>query len=238
MNKKIDYIMVIFRNYGLLDIQRELFDRYNDSDYKLIIVDNTPESEKQNIDPRKNELVVQRNSSNEFDGISHGAAIDYGLTFVESDIVCIMDSDFFILDRNIHSYIREKINCGYEAIGTEFGDGPFRLRHDPSKFDNIPVCFCFFCKTEFAKKYTWVVAPNEVNFSNSFIETGWRFREHILNNNTKVIGWKIDDIQTNTKQIYRNESGEVVGMHYFAGSHFRINENIKDEFKRVCGNYV
>lgn len=36
----------------------------------------------------------------------------------------------------------------------------------------------------------------------------------------------------------RNEFNQVVGMHYFAGSHFRLNENIKSEFKRLCGDYV
>jgi len=238
MKDKIDYIVVIFRNYNLLEIQRELFDNFNPNEYRLIIVDNTPDHEKKPIQARPNELVVCRNSINEFDGVSHGAAIDYGLTFVESDIVCIIDSDFFILDTDIGKYVRERIEQGYEAIGTEFGDKPFRDRHDPSKFDNIPCVFCYFCKTEFARKYSWIVDRHEVNFETSFIETGWRFRKHILDNNTRVIGWKIDNIEVNTKQIYRNEFGKVVGMHYFAGSHFRINEDIKGEFDRLCGEYV
>lgn len=233
---RIDYVIVIFRNYNLLDIQRDLFERFN-SNYRLIIVDNTPDNEKKPIEARENELVVYRNSVNEFDGVSHGAAIDYGLQFVESEIVCILDSDFFILDKNIDAYVRNKISEGYEAIGTEFGDKAFREKH-PDKFDNIPCIFCYFCKTEFAKKYTWIVDRHEVDFGTSFIETGWRFRKHILDNSTKVIGWKIDNIEVNTKQIYRNEFGDVVGMHYFAGSHFRLNEDIKGEFNRLCGEYV
>ena len=235
---RIDYIIIIFRNYDLLDMQRELFSRYDDSEYRFIIVDNTPHSEKREIKPIKNELVVLRDSVNEFDGVSHGAAIDYGLSFAESDIVCIMDSDFFLLDKNIHTYIKNKIDSGYEAIGTEFGDEDFRKKHDPVKFDNIPVCFCFFSKLEFAKKYSWVVAKHEVNFANSFIETGWRIRKHILDNNTKTLGWKIDNIEVNTKQIYRNDMCEVVGMHYFAGSHFRLNENIREEFNKLYNRYV
>lgn len=234
---KIDYIIVIFRNYGLLDIQRELFDRYDSSEYRLIIVDNTPDNEKRLIEARPNELVVLRNSNNEFDGISHGSAIDFGLNFVESDVVCILDSDFFILDKNIHQYIMNLLNQGYEAIGAEFACEGSRARF-PERFNNIPICFCYFARTEFAKMYTWTVSQNEINHSTSFIETGWRFREHVLNNNTKTLGWKIDNIQQTTKQIYRNEFNQVVGMHYFAASHLRINEDIKSEFRRLCGDYV
>jgi hypothetical protein len=237
ISSKIDYIIVIFRNYDLLDIQRELFDRYESSEYRLIIVDNTPDNEKRAIEQRPNELVVLSNSNNEFDGVSHGSAINYGLNFVEADFVCILDSDFFILDRNIHQYIMRLFNHGYTAVGAEFGSGPFRAKF-PDKFNNIPVCFCYFTTTEFAKMYTWTVSQNEVNFANSFIETGWRFREHVLNNNIKTLGWKIDNIEQNTKQIYRNEFNQVVGMHYFAGSHFSLNEDIKSEFFRLCSDYV
>lgn len=237
MKDRIDYILVIFRNYNLLEIQRDLFDNFHPDEYRLIIVDNTPDSEKKPIVPRKNELVVYRNSVNEFDGVSHGAAIDYGLTFVESDIVCILDSDFFIIDKNIHKYIKQKIEDGYQAIGPEFGDKHFRDKH-PKMFDGIPCVFCYYCKKEFAQKYTWIVDRHEVNFETSFIETGWRFRKHILDNNTKVMSWKIDNIECDSKQIYRNEFNEVVGMHYFAGSHCRMNENIRGEFNRICGEYV
>jgi len=231
MNDKIDYILVIFRNYVLLDIQRELFNTLGISDYRFIIVDNTPDSEKQKIEPKENELVVLRNSINEFDGVSHGAAIDYGLTFAESEIVCIMDSDFFLFNKNIHNYIRDRINLGYEALGPEFGDVSFRSKF-PELFDNIPVCFCYYCKRDFAKQYTWVVNSNEVNFSTSFIETGWRFRDHVVRNKTKTVGWKIDNINDSSKQIYRNELGEIMGMHYFAGSHVRMYDDFRNEIKK------
>lgn len=231
MNDRIDYILVIFRNYDLLDIQRELFSKLNISDYRFIIVDNTPDSEKKPIQPTENELVVLRNSINEFDGVSHGAAIDYGLTFADSNIVCIMDSDFFIFNKNIHNYIRDRINSGYEAIGATFGSPHYRNTF-PELFDNIPVCFCYYCKREFAKQYTWVVDRHELNFAGSFIETGWRFRDHVIRNKTKTIGWSIDNIHENSKQIYRNESGEIVGMHYFAGSHVSMNSDFRNEIKK------
>lgn len=234
----IDYVIVIYRNYALLEMQRDLFDRFNPAEYRLVIVDNTPDNEKKSIQARTNEIVVYRNSVNEFDGVSHGAAIDYGLTFVESEIVCILDSDFFIVDKNIGKYVQERIDQGYEAIGTEFGSSPFRQKHHPSKFDNIPILFCYFCKTEFAKQYSWIVTQSEVNFENSYIETGWRFRKHVLENNTKTIGWKIDDIDVYKKQVYRTELGDLVGMHYFCGSHSSMGENIRDEFNKQFGEYV
>jgi hypothetical protein len=47
MKTKIDYVTVIFKNYDLLDIQRELLKTFvGEENYNFIIVDNTPPNEK------------------------------------------------------------------------------------------------------------------------------------------------------------------------------------------------
>lgn len=237
MKNKIDYLITIFRNYSLLDIQRELFERYNPNEYRLVIVDNTPDSEKKHITPKNNELILQRNSLNEFDGVSHGSAIDYGLEFIESEIVCILDSDFFLFDRDINQYVINNIKAGYEAIGPEFGAKAFRDKH-PEKFDGIPMVFCYFCKTKFAKKYTWKIEHHELDLTSSYIETGWRFRKHILENKTKVLSWKIDNIESDSKQTYKNENEKLVGMHYFAGSSVRIHHDFRGDLYGLYGQYI
>lgn len=216
----VEYLTVIFRNYELLEVQRKLFSSlFSSSDYRLIIVDNTPSTEKQEIIPCGNELVVLRNSENEFDGISHGAAIDYGLQYVTSDIVCIFDSDFFILNRNINEYVAEKFSDGYEAVGAEYNDGKDTLsitNSFPELFDNIPCCFCAYYKTELAKSQSWIVNPHEIDRSTSFIEVGWRIRKHIIDNNIKTLHWKTN---TRSDNCIFEENGIIMGVHNVAGSH-------------------
>ena len=102
LEKMIDYLTVVYKNYDLLNLQLDNFKkRFSDSDYRLIVVDNTPDKEKKIIE-RSNEidLIVELESVPTFDGISHGGALDTGLQYCESDIVCIFDSDFFFFFLN------------------------------------------------------------------------------------------------------------------------------------------
>ena len=39
----IDYCLIIYKNYGLLNLQEKNFKkRFNKKDYRLIVIDNTP----------------------------------------------------------------------------------------------------------------------------------------------------------------------------------------------------
>lgn len=216
----IDYVIIIFKNYDLLDVQRKIFSSlFVSGEYRLIIVDNTPLSQKKEIIPLENELILLRDSNNEFDGISHGAALDYGLTHVTSDIVCIFDSDFFILNKNINKYIIEKFNEGYEAVGAEYSDGKdtlFITNKFPELFENIPCCFCAFYKVELAKSNSWIVTPSEVDFNTSFIEVGWRIRKHIIDNKIKTLHWKT---ATRSDNCLFTDNDIIMGIHNVAGSH-------------------
>ena len=102
----IDYLTIVYKNYDLLNLQLDNFKkRFADKSYRLIVVDNTPDDEKQKIE-RSDEIdvVVELESVPTFDGISHGGAIDVGLDYCESNIVCLFDSDFFFLHPDIDGY--------------------------------------------------------------------------------------------------------------------------------------
>ena len=79
----IDYLMTIYRTYDLLDIQIENFEKkFSENEYRLIVVDNTPNSEKKEIKNKdKIDLIVDLDSSVTFDGVSHGGALDVGLNY-------------------------------------------------------------------------------------------------------------------------------------------------------------
>ena len=100
----IDYLIVIYKNYDLLELQVENFKRlFPDHNYNLIVVDNTPDNEKRTTDACLDPVIdyfVKCESVPTFDGLSHGKAINEGLKYVKSDIVGILDSDYFILNKS------------------------------------------------------------------------------------------------------------------------------------------
>ena len=54
----IDYIIVIYKNYDLLELQVENFKRlFPNKDYRLIVVDNTPDTEKRTIEVCKDPII-------------------------------------------------------------------------------------------------------------------------------------------------------------------------------------
>jgi len=235
----IDYLTVIYKNYDLLYLQLDNFKKlFPNKDYRLIVVDNTPDIEKKKIE-RKDEIdiIVEMESlPNTFDGISHGGAIDASLPYCESDIVCIFDSDFFFLDKDLNTYIKEKFELGYIAVGTEWDDGlgtrPW-VKKFPERFENIPCAFGSFYSLDLAKSESWIVTQQEVhqNQSNGFIEVGWRIRKRILENKLKTLSWKLSPISDNEKFsgygncFFVNEYDKLMGVHYVAGSHVRWNSN-------------
>ena len=245
----IDYLTVIYKNYDLLDLQLDNFKkRFSNEDYRLIVVDNTPDSEKKKIQ-RSDEIdiIIELESfANTFDGISHGGALDTGLQYCESDIVCIFDSDFFFLNSNLNTYIKEKFADGYVAVGVEWDDGcdtrPW-VEKFPDRFNNIPCAFGAFYDLAFAKSESWIIthaeSQNPNNRSEGFIEAGWRIRRKILNEKIKTLGWKTSPISDNEifsgygNCFFMNECGIMMGVHYGAGSHRRWSKNSYKEIEKL-----
>jgi len=237
----IDYIIVIYKNYDLLELQIENFKRlFPHKDYNLIVVDNTPDGEKQTTAACLDSIIdhfVKCESVPTFDGLSHGKAINEGLKYVKSDIVGIIDSDYFILNKNIHDYVYKKFKEGYKAIGTEYNDGKDTkswVEKNPEAFKNIPVCFGAYYDAELAKSHSWVITEQEVNENRptGYVEVGYRIRKHIFENNILSENWKTD--ATSYGNCYfKNSDGEMMGVHYVAGSHRRWSDVSKAELRDI-----
>ena len=237
----IDYIIVIYKNYDLLELQVDNFKRlFPKKDYRLIVVDNTPDSEKKltNVcsDPIIDKFVLCE-SIPTFDGLSHGKAINEGLKYVQSNIVGIIDSDYFILNDEIHNYVYKKFEQGYKAVGTEYNDGKDTkswVALNPKAFENIPVCFGSYYDAELAKSHSWVITEQEVNENRptGFVEVGYRIRKHIFENNILSENWKTDATEYGNC-YFKNAEGEMMGVHYVAGSHRRWSEESKTEIKNI-----
>lgn len=242
----IDYLTVIYKNYDLLDLQLDNFKKkFSEKDYRLIVVDNTPDQEKKEIKRSQEiDIIVDLESIDTFDGISHGGAIDAGLKYCESKIVCIFDSDFFFLSSDLNSYASEKFREGYVAVGAEWDDGlgtrPW-VKRFANKFKNIPCAFGAFYDVELAKSESWIITPGEVeqNKPEGFIEVGWRIRKNIIENNRKTLSWKLSPISDNENFsgygncFFENEYSRIVGVHYVAGSHVRWNHNTYLEIQKL-----
>lgn len=236
----IDYLTVIYKNYDLLDLQIQNFKkRFSEQEYRLIVVDNTPDGEKKEITNKEDiDTIILLESNSTFDGISHGRAIDIGLEYCKSPIVCIFDSDFFFLSKNITEYIKEKFSSGYKCVGTAWDDGDGTkqfVQRFPENFKNIPCCFGSFYDLNLAKSNSWVVTLEEVTQNanvNGFVEVGWKIRKFIIDNKLKTLSW-----ETNSNHygncFFENEFQEIMGIHYVGGSHRRWTANTYNELKLI-----
>lgn len=249
----IDHIIVIYKNYSLLDLQIKNFKkRFTQDDCQFIIVDNTPDAEKKQveIDVSIVKKYISLSNMYSFDGESHGSAIDTGLQYVTSNIVCISDSDFFWLDKNIYKEAKHKILVeNYSAFGTEYNDGTgdsFKWRNiDPQKFDNIPNGFGSFYTRELATVSTWKITKNEMEIGKrtGFVETGFKIRQHILNNKLKTMTFKtpvqgISYTHPNWKPcFFSNDKGVVKGVHYVGASHANLNSVSFQTLERIINTY-
>lgn len=233
----IDYIITIYQNYDLLQLQLMNFRRrLSPGDYRLIIVDNTPLGQKQTIqiDPQINHLILPIEFPYSFDAASHGSAIDYGLTYASTPIVAILDSDFFILHNDIHDYVDRVFSQGFKAVGCEYNDGDLTknwVNINPKNFENIPCCFGAYYTRELATSASWALFQNEIDCSTAFIETGAKIRRHILNNNVKTMNWKTDAYEYG--MCYFKDQEHTMGMHYLAGSHRRWTTTTFSEIQNV-----
>ncbi|MGA1048377.1 MAG: hypothetical protein ACO3UU_10215, partial [Minisyncoccia bacterium] len=233
----INYLIVIFGNYELLDLQVKNFkQRLPKKDYRLIVVDNTLNEHKKLYTPDPIvDTFISLDSYPTHDGVSHGNAIDAGLYYIDSGIVSIIDSDFFILDDNIHEYVEQKFKEGYLAVGCEYNDGRDTknwVNINPSNFENIPCCFGAYYDINLAKSHSWVITADEVNQNRStgFVEVGFRIRKHILENKIKTYTWKTD--ATDYGNCYFKDGTRVMGLHYVAGSHRRWSPKSRSELER------
>lgn len=242
---KIDYLTVCYKNYDLILLQIENFKKLFGTDFNLLLVDNTPnqfknfellkkiESENPNI-----KIVNRDYDFNEFDGVSHGHAIDIGIQNCYNDIICVFDSDFFFLHKNLNEYVLNLFNSGYYAVGCEFNDGTTDstdyIDKYPENFIGAPVCYAAFYHIDVAKSSTFKIENSEVienRYTNGYIETGWRIRKYIIDNKLKGITWKAE--RNARPCFFKNEDNELIGVHYVAGSHRNYNQQTLEDLGNI-----
>lgn len=175
----IDVCITIHRNYDWLTLQDDNWRRIV-GDYRLIVCDNTPPDLRRDIRLPGAEIFTL--DVDGFDGVTHGAALDALVRRATSDIVCVMDSDFFWLRPDTLSKIQILFDRGCRCAGAEpWYDDWCRYVND--KYPEIagplaPCVFGMFVDRRLALEQTFVVTPQET--CERFAYTGWRLRERLI----------------------------------------------------------
>ena len=187
--------------------------------------------------------AVDRTNGVDEEGISHGFALEEGLKYCTSDIVCMFDSDFFFLDSDINEYIWNKFNEGYQAVGTPFDMNPYNkqvIDRNPSQFLNIPVMIAggSFYTNQLAKSASLITTTEEAqasyNSGGTDIETGFRLRKYIADNNIKSMTWKMKyGSHARDTQYHTHVDGKIVGVHGWAVSHANNNQRKMNELRNI-----
>ena len=257
MHKKIDYLTVCYINYDLIFLQIKNFKkRFKRESYRFIVVDNTPPQFKKQelINELKNNDIIdvfieisdskittaidRKNGWDE--GLSHGGALEEGLKYCNSDIICIFDSDFFILDNDMNEYIWDKFNNGYLAVGVTFDMNPFSRKiidRNPSEFLNIPILIGAFYTNELAKSSRLITATEEAESSyrnnGTDVETGFRLRKYIAKNKLKTMTWNMKYGRARETQYITNEYDKIIAVHGWAGSHQNNTQRKMNELRNI-----
>ena len=130
----IDVCMIIHRNYEYLPIQIEHWRSWIRGEWRLLVLDNTPEKYARNIpaDDRMDVMLfVNRDQPGEFDGESHGRALDFLVSKAESKIVGLVDSDFFWFDPDVLAKVNESFAKGVRCWGSSLEIDDWRKPTDP-----------------------------------------------------------------------------------------------------------
>ena len=232
----IDLLTVNYKNYDLLSLQLDHLSKLDGIDKcRLIIVENTPNSQRKSIDHDLISKVVTLDSNSSFDGISHGSALDEGMKHVKSEFVYIFDTDYFLLKKDFFiQFINEIETKNYDAIGPEFFDGrdwfPFRKKF-PDSFNGLVTAWGTIFKTELVNKETWVVTPEELlmNEETGFVDVGWRHRKKLIERGKKTLVF--EGYQKNyvgQGNCYFRHNGEDIAFHYMRASYDRMKQSVKE----------
>lgn len=241
----IDLLTVLYGTYELLDIQIEHLKKIcPDKNFNLIVIENTPLNIRK---PYSNDyidlFITSTQDDHSFDGISHGAALDIGMTYLTSEIVCIFDTDYFFVKNNAFEFFSDVLkNSNLIAMGSEFFDGEEQpsiptwqtvRKYNESLFTNRPAAWGSFYKTNFIKNLSWVITPDEINKNRPFgyIDVGYRFRKYLNDNNLPTQSFRGYQLSPNKGadfECYFEYNTECIGIHYQRGSSRRSSQILND----------
>lgn len=227
----IDIGTVIYRNYSLLDMQLDHWKKIR-GEHRLLVVDNTPVAER-----REHDYPILNVSGS--DGETHGAALDLLVRTATTDIVGIVDSDFFWLNKEILSEVINYFEQGYKCVGCEGFYPDWQRVLDPRwpqrAGSMAPVCWGMFVDRKLALEQTFIVTSAE---GSQIMETGWRLRERLIREQIPTVifsgfypaGW------TDLECCFFGSAERVQGVHYLKGSGGRSGDT--GRLAGIIGDYM
>lgn len=226
----IDVCIVIYRNYDLLKMQFENWDKMK-GEFRYLICDNTPANEYRPIPITRPDMQVFRTEYGGIDGERHGGALNFLMQKAESDIVAICDSDFFWLDYNIVDDVQQKFAEGCKCYGVELWYRDFKKVNEryPERAGWLAPCvFGMFIDRDLARSETFVVT--KVEGEQEWKETGWRMRQKIIQGNIPchvITAFKYPEQME--RQIYKGsifygDPKRPCGFHFVKGSSKKMNQ--------------
>lgn len=203
----IDVLMVVHRNYELLDLQINHWQQF-EGEYRLLIVDNTPKNERKST----NYPILECPS---FDGESRGKALDYLVKNAESDFIIIQDTDFFWLNKKIILDMEYWYRSGYQCVGAAgyYADWQRNIDQFPERKGSLaPVCYGMGIDRKLALKHTFVCTPQE---GSQYLYTGWRVRQDIIHSKTPNLVFEGHD---GDDCCLFSDDYQLQGLHLLKGS--------------------
>ncbi len=216
----IDIAVVIHRNYQLLYKQLAHWPKIADpGTYRLLIGDNTPEEYRKPLPPTIEGHPVFVHEISGIDGVTHGSTLDFLLGKATSDIVGVIDSDYFWLRHGILNHVTELINDrNYSCVGTQLwydDTWQYWARHPQREW--LPSLPAMFMKRKLALEQTFIVTYEEVY---QVMETGWRVRQRLVDDELKYMtypGFRYAS-QNSPTACYYGEPEFPMGVHLLKGS--------------------
>ena len=195
-------------------------------DFRLLICDNT------NLDlqdTQKLKSLISNFSTDlfemkidGFDGFTHGASLDFLVSKTQTEIIGMMDFDFFWIYPDIISYVHELFKQGYEAVGCAGWYPDFQRVIDtnfPERAGHLaPVVWGQFLTRDLAISDTFICTKEESGLNN--FETGWRIRKKIIEDKipAKIFpGFKYPN-QLDSEVCYFGSFDAPLGFHILKGT--------------------
>lgn len=213
----IDICCPIHKNYDYVERQISHWtDHIRGGGWRLIFRDNTPVRFARPIAPSRPEVcsvTVAPGPEGEYDGESHGGALDALVRLAETPIVGIVDSDFFWLDPDILSIVEREFSSGTRCLGVDLVD------HHSANVVHTPCAEGMFVDRALAMEQTFVVTRAEGD--GRLLETGWRIRRRLVEQGIpyKTFSFCGRPPRGAISQLFGPaEGGRSTGLHLRAGS--------------------
>lgn len=153
----------------------------------IYVIDNTPANERK-PHPYPNIEIMDVAG---IDGTTHGLALDRLVQKAKTDMICIQDSDFFWLDKQIFELAEAGYQRGYKNIGCAGFYPDWQANLDPKHPERAghlaPVCWGMFVDRKLASEQTFCVTAAEAK---EIHETGWRLRKRVIDEQIPSIIWE------------------------------------------------